>query len=51
MFMLETINTTKASFINRMMARNNSCNSDFIALATEKNRPVTVKEVEKDLKL
>ena len=30
--MLETIDTTKDSFINRMMARN----SDLIALATEK---------------
>ena len=30
--MLQTIDTTKDSFINRMMARN----SDFIALATEK---------------
>ena len=30
--MLQTIDTTKDSFINRMMARN----SDFITLATEK---------------
>ena len=43
--MLETIDTTKDSFINRMMARN----SDFIALATEKkNKPKTVEELECD---
>ena len=43
--MLETIDTTKDSFINRMMARNSDC----ITLATEKkNKPKTVEELECD---